>query len=89
MELLLFCGADALLAGAIGFGLRRFPPEKPGAGTLLPAMACAAALGSLALGPLVLGVAACAAAEYLLCCQGKGRAALALCAATGAASNGE
>lgn len=83
MELLLFCGADALLAGAIGFGLRRFPPEKPGAGTLLPAMACAAALGSLALGPLVLGVAACAAAEYLLCCQGKGRAALALCAATG------
>ncbi len=48
-------------------------------------MACAAALGSLALGPLVLGVAACAAAEYLLCCQGKGRAALALCAATGAA----
>lgn len=85
VELLLFCGADALLAGAIGFGLRRFPPEKPGAGTLLPAMACAAALGSLALGPLVLGVAACAAAEYLLCCQGKGRAALALCAATGAA----
>lgn len=74
VELLLFCGADALLAGAIGFGLRRFPPEKPGAGTLLPAMACAAALGSLALGPLVLGVAACAAAEYLLCCQGKGRA---------------
>ena len=69
VELLLFCGADALLAGAIGFGLRRFPPEKPGAGTLLPAMACAAALGSLALGPLVLGVAACAAAEYLLCCQ--------------------
>lgn len=85
VELLLFCGADALLAGTIGFGLRRFPPEKPGAGTLLPAMACAAALGSLALGPLVLGVAACAAAEYLLCCQGKGRAALALCAATGAA----
>ena len=40
VELLLFCGADALLAGAIGFGLRRFPPEKPGAGTLLPAMAC-------------------------------------------------
>ena len=36
VELLLFCGADALLAGAIGFGLRRFPPEKPGAGTLLP-----------------------------------------------------
>ena len=35
VELLLFCGADALLAGAIGFGLRRFPPEKPGAGTLL------------------------------------------------------
>ena len=34
VELLLFCGADALLAGAIGFGLRRFPPEKPGAGTL-------------------------------------------------------
>ena len=78
-------GMDSLLAGAIGFGLRRFPPEKPGAGTLLPAMACAAALGSLALGPLVLGVAACAATEYLLCCQGKGRAALALCAATGAA----
>ena len=71
VELLLFCGADALLAGAIGFGLRRFPPEKPGAGTLLPAMACAAALGSLALGPLVLGVAACAAAEYLLCCCSK------------------
>ncbi len=54
-------GTAALLRGgcpagrAIGFGLRRFPPEKPGAGTLLPAMACAAALGSLALGPLVLG----------------------------------
>ena len=85
VQTILFCGGDALLAAAAGYGLRRFPPEKPGAGTLLPAMACAAALGSLALGPVVLGGAACAAAEYLLCCQGKGRAALALCAATGAA----
>lgn len=34
-ELALFCTADALLAGLLGLALRRFPPEKPGFGTLL------------------------------------------------------
>lgn len=33
--LVFFCGADALLAGGFGYALQRFPPEKPGFGTLL------------------------------------------------------
>lgn len=43
-ELALFCTADALLAGLLGLALRRFPPEKPGFGTLLTGAAVAAAL---------------------------------------------
>ena len=42
-ELALFCTADALLAGLLGLALRRFPPEKPGFGTLLTGAAVAAA----------------------------------------------
>lgn len=34
-ELVLYSAADALLAAAIGFCLRQFAPEKPGAGMLL------------------------------------------------------
>ena len=37
--LVFFCGADALLAGGFGYALQRFPPEKPGFGTLLAASA--------------------------------------------------
>ena len=45
--LVFFCGADALLAGGFGYALQRFPPEKPGFGTLLAASAVAAALAAL------------------------------------------
>ena len=31
----LCCGGVALLAAAAGYGLRRFPPEKPGMGSLI------------------------------------------------------
>ena len=46
-DLLLYSAADALLAAAIGFGLRKFAPERPGMGTLLVGTAVAAALGGL------------------------------------------
>lgn len=85
VDLLLTCGADALLAGALGFALRRFPPETPGAGMLLVGAAAAAALGGVALGPVCLGVVFCAALEAALCCRGQGKAALACCAVLGAA----
>ena len=85
VDLLLTCGADALLAAALGFALRRFPPETPGVGMLLVAAGAAAALGSVSLGPLCLGVAVCAAVELALCCRGQPTAALACCAVTGAA----
>ena len=42
--------SGALLAAALGFALRRFPPETPGAGMLLVAAGAAAALGSVSLG---------------------------------------
>ena len=83
--LVLFCGADALLAGSLGFALRQFPPEKPGFGTLLAASVCAAALGLIWLGPLSLGVIVCAMADAALCCRGQEKPALALAAFTGAA----
>ncbi len=85
VDLLLTCGADALLAAALGFALRRFPPETPGVGMLLVAAGAAAALGSVSLGLLCLGVAVCAAVELALCCRGQPTAALAYCAVTGAA----
>lgn len=85
VDLLLTCGADALLATALGFALRRFPPETPGVGMLLVAAGAAAALGSVSLGLLCLGVAVCAAVELALCCRGQPTAALAYCAVTGAA----
>ena len=75
----------ALLAGALGFALRRFPPETPGAGMLLVGAAAAAALGGVMLGPVCLGVVFCAALEAALCCRGQGKAALACCAVLGAA----
>uniref|UniRef100_UPI004029A1B5 SpoIIE family protein phosphatase n=1 Tax=Faecalibacterium prausnitzii TaxID=853 RepID=UPI004029A1B5 len=42
-DLLLYSAADALLAAGIGFGLRKFAPERPGMGTLLVGAAVAAA----------------------------------------------
>ena len=83
--LVFFCGADALLAGGFGYALQRFPPEKPGFGTLLAASAVAAALGGLRFGPLCLGVAACAMVDAALCCRGQEKPALAFAAFTGAA----
>ena len=74
--LVFFCGADALLAGGFGYALQRFPPEKPGFGTLLAASAVAAALGGLRFGPLCLGVAACAMVDAALCCRGQEKPAL-------------
>ena len=53
-DLLLYSAADALLAAAIGFGLRRFAPERPGMGSLLVGAAVAAAL--------ILGIVVAAAA---------------------------
>ena len=44
-DLLLYSAADALLAVSIGFGLRKFAPERPGMGTLLVGAAVAAGLG--------------------------------------------
>lgn len=43
-ELVLYSAADALLAAAMGFCLRQFAPEKPGAGMLLVGAAAAAVL---------------------------------------------
>ena len=83
--LLLFCGADALLAGSLGYALRRFPPEKPGFGTLLTAAALAAALGGIRIGPLCPGVLLCGTADAVFCCRGQEKAALSLSAFTGAA----
>lgn len=76
-ELLLYSGADALLAAALGWALRRLPPERPGFGTLLAGAAVAAALGGVTVWRFSLGVAVCAAVELLLCCKGQVRAALA------------
>ena len=78
-------GCGALLAGGFGYALQRFPPEKPGFGTLLAASAVAAALGGLRFGPLCLGVAACAMVDAALCCRGQEKPALAFAAFTGAA----
>ena len=75
-DLLLYSAADALLAAAIGFGLRKFAPERPGMGTLLVGAAVAAALGSVRWGWFSPGVLACAAAELALCCRAQKFAAL-------------
>ena len=84
-DLLLYSAADALLAAAIGFGLRRFAPERPGMGTLLVGAAVAAALGSVRWGWFSPGVLACAAAELALCCRAQKFAALSGSAVLGAA----
>ena len=83
--LVLFCGADALLAGGIGYALRRFPPEKPGFGSLLIAAALAAALGSLRVGPLSVGVLACTVLDAVFCVRGQTKAGLFLASVSGAA----
>lgn len=70
VQTILFCGGDALLAAAAGYGLRRFPPEKPGMGSLILSAAVAAALGGMSFGFFLPGVMACAAAELALCCKG-------------------
>lgn len=84
-DLLLYSAADALLAAAIGFGLRKFAPERPGMGTLLVGAAVAAALGSVRWGWFSPGVLACAAAELALCCRAQRFAALSGSAVLGAA----
>ena len=84
-ELVLYSAADALLAAAIGFCLRQFAPEKPGAGMLLVGAAAAAALGSVQLWQLQPGVIACAALELYLCSKAQVKAALAASAVLGAA----
>lgn len=84
-DLLLYSAADALLAAGIGFGLRKFAPERPGMGTLLVGAAVAAALGSVRWGWFSPGVLACAAAELALCCRAQKFAALSGSAVLGAA----
>ena len=84
-DLLLYSMADALLAAGIGFGLRKFAPERPGMGTLLVGAAVAAALGSVRWGWFSPGVLACAAAELALCCRAQKLAALSGSAVLGAA----
>ena len=84
-DLLLYSAADALLAAGIGFGLRKFAPERPGMGTLLVGTAVAAALGSVRWGWFSPGVLACAAAELALCCRAQKFAALSGSAVLGAA----
>lgn len=84
-DLLLYSAADALLAAGIGFGLRRFAPERPGMGTLLVGAAVAGALGSVRWGWFSPGVLACAAAELALCCRAQKFAALSGSAVLGAA----
>ena len=84
-ELVLYSAADALLAAAIGFCLRQFAPEKPGAGMLLVGAAAAAALGSVQLWQLQPGVIVCAALELYLCSKAQVKAALAASAVLGAA----
>ncbi len=86
VQTILFCGGDALLAAAAGYGLRRFPPEKPGMGSLILSAAVAAALGGMSFGFFLPGVMACAAAELTLCCKGLPLEALAFSGVTGAAS---
>lgn len=66
VQTILFCGGDALLAAAAGYGLRRFPPEKPGMGSLILSAAVAAALGGMSFGFFLPGLACgCAAAAVL------------------------
>jgi len=84
-ELVFYSAADALLAAAMGFCLRQFAPEKPGAGMLLVGAATATALGSVQLWQLLPGVIVCAALELYLCSKGQTKAALAACAVLGAA----
>ena len=84
-DLLLYSAADALLAAGIGFGLRKFAPERPGMGTLLVGAAVAAALGSVRWGWFSPGILACAAAELALCCRAQKFAALSGSAVLGAA----
>ena len=84
-ELVFYSAADALLAAAMGFCLRQFAPEKPGAGMLLVGAAAAAALGSVQLWQLLPGVIVCAALELYLCSKGQAKAALAACAVLGTA----
>ena len=85
VQTILFCGGNALLAAAAGYGLRRFPPEKPGMGSLILSAAAAAALGGMSFGFFLPGVMACALAELTLCCKGLPLEALAFSGVTGAA----
>ena len=85
VELVLYSAADALLAVALGFALRRSPPDRPGFGMLLTGAAVAAALGGVQFWRISPGIAACAALELALCCKGRVQGAMASCAVLGAA----
>ena len=84
-DLVLFCGADAVLAAGLAVGLRRYAPARGGFGALLCAACVAAALGGVSWGGFCPGLAVCAAVELIMCCKGQGRDALAISAVTGAA----
>lgn len=73
---LLFSGAEAVLAAGIGFILRRWPAEKPGAGRLMLVLCGAAALGPLSLGTVNLGLASAMFYTLVLACRGKIQPAL-------------
>ncbi|OUQ38963.1 PP2C family protein-serine/threonine phosphatase [Faecalibacterium sp. An122] len=73
---LLFSGAEAVLAAGIGFILRRWPAEKPGAGRLMLVLCGAAALGPLSLGMVNLGLTAAMFYTLVLACRGKIQPAL-------------
>ncbi len=74
LELLLFCRADALLAGPSALGCGASRPKTRAWAACCWLAAVAAALGRVwRLGFFLPGVMACAAAELALCCQGKGR----------------
>ena len=81
---LLFSGADAVLAAGMGYVLRRSPAEKQGAGRLVVVLCGAAALGSLWLGPVCLGVTGAVVYTLVLACRGKLQPALSGAAAAAA-----
>lgn len=84
VELVLHSGADALLAAALGFALRRSAPESWSFGTLLVGAAVTAALAPVQWRQCSLGVLVCGAVELYLCCKAEQKAALPAAAVWGA-----
>ena len=75
---LLFAGAEAVLGVLLGYLVRRFPAAGPGPGQMVLAFTGAAALGSLFLGPVNLGLAAGVLVTLVLACRGGAQSLLAL-----------